>query len=281
MTAWPWRLGATLLALPSIVHAQEDCFPPDDANESRTFAILSAPLTFTGAGGTHRSGIGIELSSIPNVPDELATPTTCRPGKGPENTDPVDGIARLRVGLAAGDWYLEGGWIPPVRVGGMRSNLIGIAISHALSIRTGWRLTSRVHALIGRVRGPITCNANAIEDPVSECFEGTISNDRWDPNILGIEATLAHPVGRFIPHAGLGWTSLRPRFQVGFTNSLGGVDRRRVEVDLQRVAVFGGMSVRTGRLSLTGEGYFTFGDRLAVRIVARMPLGGGRDATTS
>ena len=85
------------------MHAQDDCFPSDDANESRTFAILSAPLTFSGAGGTNRSGIGIELSSIPNVPDEIATPTTCRPGKGPENTDPVDGIARLRVGLAAGE----------------------------------------------------------------------------------------------------------------------------------------------------------------------------------
>jgi hypothetical protein len=130
----------------------------------------------------------------------------------------------------------------------------------------------RGHLLVGRVRGPITCDDEALQDASSECFGGTRSNDKWDPNLAGLEVIIARQGSSLTPHAGVGWTWLRPRFQVEFTNSFGETDHRRVEVDLTRVAVFAGLSVTAGGLRWTGEGYFTMGDRVAGRMVARLPL---------
>jgi hypothetical protein len=267
-----------LVMLPGVAMAQDNCFPADDSHEAQTFGILSAPLAFTGAGGMGaRTAIGIEATTIPKVPDEIATPTSCRPGKGPENTNPLPGFARVRVEVAFGAWRVDAGWIPPVRVEGVRSNLIGFGLSRTMMLGSGWRLTPRAHALVGRVHGPFTCDEEALADAGSECFEGTLSDDRWEPNIMGLEATLAGTRGRLLPHVGLGWSSLRPRFQVDFTNSLGDVDRRKVEVDLQRVAAFAGVTLMAGGLWVTGEGYLTLGDRVAARVVARLPLQGERD----
>ena len=273
------RLVAVVCCLPAIVRGQDNCFPSSDSHEAQTFAILSAPLAFSGAGGASRgSGIGVEVTTMPKVPEEIATPTTCRPGKGPENTNPLAGFGRVRGELVVGAWRFDAGWIPPVRVNGVRSNLVGVGVAREVSLGGRWSVTPRLHALVGRVRGPFTCDAEALEEATSECFEGTLSDDSWDPNVLGIEATVMHRGGWVVPHVGLGWSSLRPRFQVNFTNSFGDVDNRRVEVDLQRFAAFGGASITAGSLRITGEGYYTFGDRVAARVVARLPLQGGHHA---
>lgn len=274
-----WRGSLVVLVLwPGMALAQDHCFPASDSHEAQVFGILSAPLAFTASGvATTRSTIGVELTSIPKVPEEIATPTSCRPGKGPENTNPLAGFVRLRLELTLGAWRIDAGWIPPVRVRGVRSNLLGFGVSRTVGLGTGWRLTPRVHAVVGRVRGPFTCDADALRDDTSECFEGTLSNDRWDPNIAGIEATVSRASGKVVPHAGIGWSALRPRFQVDFTNAQGSVDRRRVEVDLQRLALFAGLSARVARVQLSGEGYFTVGDRVAARMVVRLPLQGDRD----
>jgi hypothetical protein len=176
-----------LVMLPGVAMAQDNCFPADDSHEAQTFGILSAPLAFTGAGGMGaRTAIGIEATTIPKVPDEIATPTSCRPGKGPENTNPLPGFARVRVEVAFGAWRVDAGWIPPVRVEGVRSNLIGFGLSRTMMLGSGWRLTPRAHALVGRVHGPFTCDEEALADAGSECFEGTLSDDRWEPNIMGL-----------------------------------------------------------------------------------------------
>jgi hypothetical protein len=270
----PAFVGMALMT-PWVLVAQDHCFPATDSHEAQTFGILSAPLAFSGAGGSWDGiAIGLEAASLPSVSEELATPTTCRPGKGPENANPLAGFLRLRIEIGMGAWRFDAGWIPPVRVKGMRSNLVGLGIARPLSVGRRWALTPRAHLLIGQVRGPITCDDEALQDPASECFEGTVSNDRWSPNLAGLEVVAAHHGDALVPHLGLGWTWLRPRFQVDFTNAFGETDRRRVEVDLSRLAMFGGLSFHAGSLRLTGEGYYTVGDRVAGRVVARWPLGG-------
>jgi hypothetical protein len=57
-------------------------------------------------------------------------------------------------------------------------------------------------------------------------------------------------------YAGGGVTWLAPRFRVGFADSRGFVDRTRVEVDLRRIAVFGGGSYHlAGIWSATAQVY--------------------------
>lgn len=269
--------AATLVPLGGLV-AQDDCFPADDSNEARTFGIVSVPLAFTGAGGLQagRDGVtlGVEGAWLPRVPDRLATPTACRPGKGPENANPLPGFARVRLAVTFAGWQLEAGWIPPVRVEGVRANLVGVAIGRELSVGRRWVARPRLHALLGALRAPITCDDEALTDPASECFGGTRSNDRWQPGVFGAEVAVARRAARWIPHVGIGYSHLRPRFQVDFTNAQGSTDRRRVSVDLHRLAVFGGVTYGNGAWSLTTEAYATLGDRITGRAVVRHRLGG-------
>lgn len=267
-------VAAAVLAPPVI--AQGDCFPGKESNEAKTFAILSVPLAFAQGGPVLPDGwnVGVEAVSVPGVPRDIATPTTCRPGKGPENTDPVPGVVRLRAGMRHGAWIVDAGWIPPVTVSGVRANLVGIAVARPIVMPPGWMLTPRLHATFGSIHAPVTCDDDALADPSSECFNGTRSNDRWTPGIFGAELTVSRGAGWFLLHAGGGWTLLRPRFQVNFTNSIGETDRRKVEVDLSRVAAFAGATVAAGRFRVSAEGYATLGEPIAARVVARVPMGG-------
>jgi hypothetical protein len=100
-----------------------------------------------------------------------------------------------------------------------------------------------------------------------------VSDDRWQPGVFGLEAVVGGGGGTIRPHLGIGYSHLRPRFQVHFTNAQGETDRRKVEVDLDRTAVFGGLTVPLGALRLTGEAYATLGDAIIGRLVLRAPLG--------
>jgi hypothetical protein len=274
----PLVMLAMVYAVPAA--AQQDvCSPGKDSHEAETFATLSVPLAFTGgrvpmhSHGVH-VGIGVEAASIPEVSTTDATPTACRPDKGPENARPISLLVRPRVTLSWRELVFEASWIPPVRVDGVQANLVGLAISHPHPINANWTLGLRVHALLGSIHAPVTCDANALRDPASECFGGTLSDDRWNPNIFGAEATVGPSHGKIRPHLGVGYSFLRPRFEVDFTNAAGSTDHRQVNVNLQRVAVYGGLTYVGGRSSVTAEAYSTPADAVSARVVFRTLLGG-------
>ena len=270
-------LALTLATLPGRLSAQQDvCLPGADSHEAKTFAILSVPIAFSGAAApapAHGIVIGIEAASLPNVDPVTATPTACRPGKGPENANPIPGIVRPRLSAAVSGFEVEASWIPPVSVSGVKANLVGLAVARTVALPAGWYLGLRAHAVVGVLHAPVVCDKSAVQSPQSECFGGTVSNDRWAPNIFGLEAVVATPPAVVRLHGGLGYSLLRPRFQVDFTNSAGSRDRRKVEVNLQRAAVLGGVTYQIGRFDLTAEGYATFVDAVSVRFVLRTPLG--------
>src|SRR5439155_1074911 len=158
---------------------------------------------------------------------------------------------------------------PPLRVGGVRANLFGVSVDKRFGRRNGVVLALRGHATFGSVRAPITCDDDALADPASECFGGRRSDDRFRPNIFGADLTAGAPLaqGRLRPYLGIGYTRLRPRFQVHFVNQLGVLDQRRVEVNLERLAVFGGATwAVTPRLGVTGELYAVPADGVSGRV---------------
>ena len=271
---------ATLLGLPAAAAAQGDCFPGPGSNEARTFASFSVPLAFSSAGAPERSAglrFGLETASVSGVDRATATPTICRPGKGPENTNLLPAFPRPRLTVPMpGGLGLELSWIPPVRVGGVRADLFGLAVERSFGRPDGIVLGLRGHATLGSLRAPITCDDAALADPSSECFGGRRSDDRFRPNILGAEARVGFPVahGRLRPYAGIGYNRLHPRFQVHFVNRDGALDNRRVEVDLDRVTTFGGATwaVSPG-LDLSGECYAVPADGVSGRVVVRFAVG--------
>ena len=270
-----------LLLLPVTVQAQI-CRPGPGSNEARTFAIVSTPLAFTGAGAPNATGrrieVGVETVYVPQVDAATRTPTTCRPGKGPENANLLSVAPRPRIALYPGGGFaLEGSWIPPVRLNGVRANLFGLAGSWTVGLgRERATLTLRAHATLGRIRAPITCPDPALEDPTSECYQGRRSDDRFDPDVFGAEATVAWALGsgRVRPYLGVGYNRLQPRFQVNFTNAVAFTDRQKVEVNLDRAAIFGGATWRAAAaFTVSGELYSMPSDAVTGRLVIRAGWG--------
>lgn len=270
--------AAALLATDAV--AQADCFPPDDSNEARTMAVFAVPLAFSAGAspaGSPAGGIrfALEAAYLPNVDRATATPTICRPGKGPENTDLLPAMVRPRVllGLPAG-FSLEGSWTPPLRVNHVRAHLVGLAVARTFGLDArGATLGIRAHTTLGTVTAPITCDDDALTDPVSECYQGTRSGDAFKPNVIGLEAAVGWPLGRLRPYLGGGYNHLAPRFQVNFTNASGAVDRRRVTVDLERAVLFAGATWELGEaLELSGEIYSAPSDAVTGRVQGRIRL---------
>ncbi len=273
-------LLAVILARPSLGAAQGDCFPGPGSNEAKTMAIFAVPLAFSrGSAPDLFPGFkaGLELAYLPKVDDATSTPTICRPGKGPEHTNLLFGIPRPRFGMPLPfGLTLQASWVPPVRVNGVKANLFGFSLEKAFGQPEGLVAAVRAHATFGSVRAPITCDDQALEDPTSECFGGTRSDDRLSPNIFGLDLALGGPLagGRLRPYGGAGYNRLQPRFQVNFTNQFGELDNRRVEVNLNRLVMFGGATwAVTERLGLTGELYASPADAVTGRVIVRTAVG--------
>ncbi len=265
-----------MLCVPACVWAQADCFPPDDSNEAQLFAALAVPLAFSVAEAPvpARRGavqVSLEATYLPDIDEEIRTPTICRPGKGAENTDLLFVFPRPRVsvGLPAG-LELQASWVPPISLNGVRANLVGISLQRSFPIaRQETLVMLRAHGTFGLIRAPITCDEDALRDEASECFQGARSDDRYHPNIFGVEGAVSWSLGngRLRPFLGGGLNLLHPRFQVNFTNQFGQTDNRKVEVDLTRGALFGGATwVPSAGVGLSGEIYSSPGENLTGRV---------------
>jgi hypothetical protein len=272
-----------LLAVPSSALAQGDCFPAGDSHEAQAFGILAVPLAFGPASAPAKMRpwslrVALETSYVPNIDDSTATPTVCRPGKGPENVNIISLLPRprLALGLPAG-LILEASWIPPVTVNGAEPNLFSASLGTTLALgQRGMLLGLRMHATAGVIHAPITCDKDALRDALSECFNGTLSNDEYHPNTFGADASVGWSVGggRFQPFLGGGYNLLHPRFRVNFTNQFGETDRRRVEVDLNRAVLFAGATwFPASRLGISGQVYSAPSDAVTGRITVSYGLG--------
>jgi len=271
---------ALVVGGPSAAAAQYDCHPGAGSNEAKTLASFAVPLAFARGGAPDLyPGLtaGVEIAYLPKVDDATATPTICRPGKGPENTDLLFALPRPRIGLPLPfGLALQASWVPPVRVRGVKANLFGLSVEKAFGRLDGLVAALRVHATFGSIRAPVTCDDQALEDPTSECFGGTRSDDRVSPNIMGVDFAVGGPLaaGRLRPYAGLGYNRLQPRFRVNFTNQFGDLDDTQVAVDLDRLIMFGGATWQaTQRVGVTGELYAATADAVTGRVVVRTAVG--------
>lgn len=264
------------LVLAPAAAAQGLCTPSADSHEAQLFQAYSVPLAYAFAGSSGALAPGalrlmVEGTYLPDIDEDIRTPTTCRPGKGPEHTDFLFAYPRPRaaVGLPGG-LQLEASWVPPVRLNGVKSDLVGFSLDRGFPIgTTGTELLLRAHATFGVIQAPITCDDERLTDPSTECFQGSRSDDHYHPNIFGVEGIFAWSLGggRVRPFIGAGANVLRPRFQVNFTNRLGQLDNTKVEVDMTRGALLGGATwASPGGIGLTGEVYAAPGDAVTGRV---------------
>jgi hypothetical protein len=270
-------IALLMLALAGSLQAQL-CTPGPESNEAKTFAHLSVPLAFGDATAPALKTafkIGLDLSYLPNIDTAIATATICRPGKGPEHTDFLFALPRPRITVPLpGGLALQASWVPPIRISGVKANLVGLSLDKALTLSNGIDAAVGAHTTLGNIHAPITCDEDALTDPTSECFQGTVSDDRYSPNIFGADVSVGFGTGAIRPYVGGGYNRLQPRFQVNFTNRFGSTDTTRVEVNLDRGVVFGGATWQMDqRFDLTGEVYAAPADAVTARVVFRAALG--------
>lgn len=283
MRALPLALGALLLAAP--LAAQGTCKPGPDSREADLFGHFAAPLAFSAGRGPwlYQPGtilIGLEGTYLPDASDRIATPTTCRPDKNrPENVNILSAYPRPRIAFALPDGVLlEASWTPPVRVKTVKPNLWSFALSRTVPVnKNGTMFTGRAHATIGHIYAPFTCGSTQVKDSTNTvCFNGKVSNDRYSPNIFGVELGLgwAWAHGRVRPFLGAGYNIIHPRFQVDFTNSADVTDRQKVEVNLSRFVGSGGVTlVPTQSFTLSAEAYASPSDLITGRVMATLEIG--------
>ena len=276
----PVVLCISLLLRAGRAPAQGTCTPPTDSHEAQMFAAYSVPLAyaFGEASGALRPGevhLMLEVTYLPEIAEDIRTPTICRPGKGSENTHFLSAYPRPRVAIGLPSRFrLEASWIPPVRLNEVESNLVGLSVDRSFPVGAGGaELVVRGHGTFGVISAPITCDDEDLADPSSECFQGTKSDDHYHPNIFGVEAIYSWPLGRVRPFMGAGANILHPRLQVNFTNSAGSTDSTRVAVNMTRGALLAGATwAATGGFGLTGEIYSSPGDAVTGRVVASYRL---------
>ena len=278
-------VAAALVVRPLLAAAQ--CRPGEDSNEAKLLAHYSAPIVFAPQGAPSaargRVTIGGDLTYIPEPDPSLERTGRCfMPKKESTRISPVFPRPRVTIGLPLGIG-LEVAYLPPLRVAGAKANLISGALSIARPIVAvaGQPIVAaaRVHATRGYVNGAITCGADALQqsDPNAPCYGTEKSNDTFRPNMWGIDGSVGRAFrdGRLGVFAGGGITWLAPRFRVGFNDARGFVDRTRVEVDMHRVAVFGGGTYRLdGIWSATAQVYSVPVDVTLFRLGATARLAG-------
>jgi len=273
-------LTLVVSALAAPLAAQSVCRPSASSNEAKTLAIFSVPLAFGPATAPEilpGLWVGLEGSYLPKVDPATATPTICRPGEGPLNTDLLFALPRPRIGLPLPlGLALQASWIPPVRVAGAKANLFGFSLGKSFGRLDGLVAAIRAHGTFGSIRGPITCDDTALADPASECFQGTRSDDKYSPNIFGADFSLGWTMvgGKLRPYVGGGYNRLQPRFQVNLTDRFGTVDSTRIEVNLNRGVVFGGANWQLAdRLGVAAEVYAAPADAVTARLAVRTAIG--------
>jgi hypothetical protein len=213
-----------LAAAAPVAQAQERILETHgfDGPEGKLLAFYAASMAFTPAGIAERAGlgIGVELSYIPRLNAAQRRPSIDKP----EATNLTPVFPRPRVGVRLGAWYVEGSWIPPIKLFDVEANVVSGAISGPAWAVAGFHLSPRVWGTIGRVRGAITCAESEMVGHGAdlELYYATVchareSEDWFDPRMVAGELVATAPlIGSTITgYAGVGARIDRTRFDIG------------------------------------------------------------------
>ena len=245
-------------ALGAVVACQSvgaQCRPPARSHEARLLAFYEAPIAFSLPSAPERLDpgavrLGGEAVPVPSPDPALQHPEYCF-ANTTNNTKlaPLFGRPRLRVGFPAGS-SLEVSYLPNVTVADAQANLVSLALANTQPVPlTRGRATVivRADATMGRIRGAITCPRTSLQtvDTNVPCYGTAPSRDTFSPNSMGLETAVGVHAGKGLAvYAGGGARSIQPRFQAGFTDALGNIDRTRVSVNLWRGVAFAGATAR-------------------------------------
>jgi opacity protein-like surface antigen len=282
--------AAAAPAAPALLAAQT-CEPPHSSNESKLMAHYMVPIAFDAGVApnvmpTGSIGLSIEGAYIPPLDSAARTPTTCKPGQGPLNTNLQTWLVRPRLLLSAsGGFFLELAWIPPIPVNGVQSNVFSIAGGR--NVVSGKKTIMRVRGFytFGSIKGPFTCSTADTQDPNNTtCFGGQESNDSFHPKELSFDLSVAYAMGnrKLLPYFSAGIGFPHPRFNVNYTDSLGITDQTEIKDNLTAFTVAGGLSwLPSPKFQMSAEAYSAVGQGWTARALITYLIKSGQPGKKS
>ena len=259
---------ATFLLLPVATSAQGCLNLGGNTPEAKLMAFYAAPLTFSTVMQPQQLKpwqwqVALEITPMQNA-DSARRATQCYTASKGEATNLASVFPRPRLALGL-PWNLvaELSYVPPIRVKDATANLAGVSLAwtQRVVVFAGSSVFMQVrgHTVIGYVEGPITCGREALQaDPSKPCFGTKESNDRFTPNVSGVDVAVALDVSDYAMFAGVGLNAVNSEFHVDFTNGTGFRDRNKVTLrsPLNRYAFMAGGTWRAHpRLDITAQIY--------------------------
>jgi len=250
--------------------------------EGRLMAFYSSALAFSPVGlppawRKWSLSLGIEASYVPPLSESQRTAGFDKP----EATNLAPLFPRPRAMLALpGGFVVEGSWVPPIRMFDVEANLVSVALSRPLTRVRSFEVVPRVSMLGGRVRGPITCNAETADDGGDDLrlyyqsiCHGNDSDDHFEPRHISAEVMVATSMrgGAFRPYLSAGARRERTKFDIGVIRADGSrdLDHPVLELRATRAHFTGGlMWLNTRRLRTAAEAYWAPGSLFTVRALA-------------
>ena len=255
------RVAAALLccvlpASPAAARSSGESRLASDAPEAWAMFFYASAASFAGVGTPRQRELWsveafLDLGDIPHLgPDER---TVGFDGTKQEdlNKAPLYGRPGLTLGLPW-DVSFSIGYIPPVKVFGLRANLVSMAIERPLLQHGPWSSGLRVHTQFGQVRGAYTCPGRVLKfEPGSDgnpygCEQE--SNDTAIQRTLGFEMSGSYRIDslyRAEPYLILGANYLNTEFHVHGLE-FGEKDRTRLAADTWALSLGGGITIPVG-----------------------------------
>lgn len=206
--------------------------------------------------------LGLEVGWVPSLSEEERRVGFYGTKVEDLNRTSVFGRPRLSVGLPA-KLSLTVGWVPPVELDGVETNLVSLALARPLREAAAWRLGLRLYGQGGTVEGDITCERSAAaagDDPERNPF-GCLapSEDELTLTTVGLELGVAFPLGRvpgLEPYAAVSWNHMDNELQVNAR--YGNLVDRTLQVTSGDTFAFAAGAVYTtgGRIRLSGELFY-------------------------
>jgi hypothetical protein len=183
-------------------------------------------------------------------------------GTKEEKVNRTPAFARPRVTMGLPHQISLGlAYIPPLSIGGIRPQQLGLGVSRPVIARSRWRIGARMHGQIASLKGDITCDAETVragQDTIRNPFRcQEPSNDRMRVREIGFELTGAMRVSnRLEPYIAPGWNYFNNSFQVD-ARYAGVIDKSLLQSSRTTLSITAGVSYRPGaRWRVTAETFF-------------------------
>jgi hypothetical protein len=229
------------------------------------YASLTLP-TGTGIPRERAAGdieIAVESGSVPQLSTEER-----RVGFNGSKVEDVNKsrlFGRVRAAVGVGHGYaLELAYTPPIRVGGARPNLLGVALSRSFPV-SFLRVGVRGFGQVGTITADITCSAGEVaagDDASRNPFQCVRpSQDETRQKVAGLELVAGYGgASRLKPYAGLAVSYMDLRFDVNALYSRGLVeDHTRQLTSGTTVSASAGVTYEVSRrLGVTAELFYAW-----------------------